>query len=102
MKGDDISERFIDFAVRIIRLAASLPKTQVGRHIAGEIVRAGTSAGANYEEARGAESLSDFIHKVGVALKELRETIFWLKVIKRTKMVSPDQMDDLLSEADEL
>lgn len=102
MKGEDISERLIDFAVRIIQLAASLPRTYIGRHIAGEIVRSGTSTGANYEEARGAESLNDFIHKVGVALKELRETIYWLKIIKRTKMISPKRMGNLLSEADEL
>ena len=76
MKGDDIAERLIDFAVRIIRLGAALPKNQVGKHIAGQVIRSGTSVGANYEEARGAESRADFIHKVTIALKELRESLF--------------------------
>jgi four helix bundle protein len=61
--GDDISERLLDFAVRVIKLVNVLPKTVVGRHIAGQLVRSGTSCGSNYEEARGAESRADFVHR---------------------------------------
>ncbi len=63
MKGDDIAERLLDFAVRVIRLVEALPKSAVGRHVGGQLVKAGTSGGANYEEARGGESKADFIHK---------------------------------------
>lgn len=67
MKGDDLSERFLDFAARIIRLVSALPRSAVGRHIAGQLLRSGTAVGANYEEARGAESKADFNHKLGIA-----------------------------------
>jgi four helix bundle protein len=102
MKGDDIADRLIDFAVRVIRLCESLPKSIVGKHIAGQLVRSGTSAGANYEEGRGGESAADFIHKLGVAWKETRESWYWLRVIHRAKLVKPDLLDGLLQEAIEL
>ena len=70
--GDDLAERLIDFAVRIIKLVKMLPKTDVGRHIDGQLLRSGTSPGSNYEEARGAESRADFIHKLGIALNRLK------------------------------
>ncbi len=78
-KSDALTERLLDFTVRMIKLVNSLPKTVVGRHIGGQILRSGTSPGSNYEEARGAESRADFIHKLGIVLKELKETRFWLK-----------------------
>lgn len=102
MKGDDIAERLIDFAVRVIRLVLALPKNPVGRHIAGQLTRCGTSAGANYEEARGGESRADFIHKLGVAWKEIRESCFWLKVIERVQLVQPARLGGLLQEGNEL
>ncbi len=102
MKGDDIAERLVDFSVHIIQLGTSLPKNQVGRHAADQVVRSGTSFGANYEEARGAESRSDFVHKVGVALKELRESLYWLRVIDRTQMLPHERLADIISEANEL
>ena len=67
--ADDLEERLIDFAVRIIKLSASLPATPAGKHIAGQILRSGTSPAPNYGEARGAESHADFVHKYGVVLK---------------------------------
>jgi four helix bundle protein len=72
-QADILEERLIDFAVRIIKLAAKLPKTPAGRHVAGQILRSGTSPAPNYGEARGAESSADFTHKVRVVLKELNE-----------------------------
>jgi four helix bundle protein len=102
MKGDDISERLIDFAVRVLRVVDSLPKSVVGRHVGLQLARSATSVGANYEEGRGAESLADFVHKVGIAWKESRESLFWLKVIHRSKLVKPQRLDPLLKECDEL
>ncbi len=102
MKGDELADRLLDFAVRIIGVAAALSKSPTGRHIAGQIVDVGTSVGAHYEEARGAESKADFLHKLGIALKECRETRYWLKVIDRTELLSGNFPNDLLAEADEL
>jgi len=81
-KGEDIAERLVNLAVRIVRLADALPETAAGRAICAQIVRSGTSAGANYEEARAAESKPDFAHKLGITLKELRETRYWLIIGK--------------------
>ena len=100
--GDDIAERLLDFAVRVIKLVNALPKTIVGRHIAGQLVRSGTSCGSNYEEARGAESRADFIHKLGIALKEIKESRFWLKVIYHAKIMKPEQIEPLIAECEEL
>jgi len=77
----DLEERLIEFAVQIIRTVESLPRTRVGNHIAGQLVRSGTSPASNYGEAQSAESRSDFIHKMKICLKELRETKVWLLMI---------------------
>ena len=99
----DLQDRFIDFAVRIIKLSESLPETKAGKHICSQILRSGTSPAPNYGEAQGAESKADFIHKLKIALKELRETEVWLKIIVRAKMIQPsEKVDALLRETDEL
>jgi len=99
----DLQERFVDYAVRIIKLSESLPETKSGKHICSQILRSGTSPAPNYGEAQGAESKADFIHKLKIALKELRETEVWLKIIVRTKMIQPsDMVAPLLKETDEL
>ena len=67
-KGDEIAKRLLNFAVRIVKIIEKLQKTYVGRHIAGQLLKSGTSPGANYEEARGAASRADFIHKMGIVL----------------------------------
>ena len=100
--GDDIAERLLDFAVRVIKLVNALPKTIVGRHIAGQLVRQGTSCGCNYEESRGAESRADFLHKLGIAIKEIKESRFWLKVIYHAKIMKPEQIEPLITECEEL
>ena len=74
--SDDLSDRFMKFVVTILKLERELLKTYSGRHIYGQLFRAGTSAGANYEEARAGESRADFIHKMQIVLKELRESHF--------------------------
>ena len=83
----DLEERLIDFAVRIIRTAESLPQSKVGNHIAGQLIRSGTSPAPNYGEAQSAESRADFIHKMKISLKELRETRVWLLIIIRANMI---------------
>lgn len=79
--ADELEDRLINFAVRIIRLSSRLPRTPAGKHVAGQILRSGTSPAPNYGEARGAESSADFIHKIRVVLKELNETSIWLRII---------------------
>jgi len=81
----DLEDRLIDFAVRVITVAGSLPTNKVGNHISGQLIRSGTSPAPNYGEAQSAESRADFIHKMKVALKELRETRVWLLMIKKAK-----------------
>ena len=101
--GYDLEDRLIDYAVRIIRLTEALPNTKAGTHVAGQILRSGTSPAPNYGEAQSAESAADFIHKLKIALKELRETLIWLKIISRASMIkSTASLAPLLQETDEL
>ena len=101
-RADDLEERLVDFAVRIIKLAASLPKSPAGKHVAGQIMRSGTSPAPNYGEARGAESHADFVHKVRVVLKELNETSIWLRIIGRSNMLPESLIIDITGENKEL
>jgi four helix bundle protein len=101
-KGDNIQERLIDFAVRIIKLTSSLPSTPGGKHIAGQLLRSGASPAPNYAEARSAESTNDFIHKLKIALKELNETKVWLQISKQSEMINGDILDNTYNECDEL
>jgi four helix bundle protein len=102
-RGFDLEDRLIDFAVKIINLSELLPKTKVGKHIEGQILRCGTSPAPNYGEAQGAESRFDFIHKMKICLKELRETKVWLKIIIRAELIKPDsKVNPLLEETDQL
>lgn len=101
-KDEELAERLLDFAVRIIKLCGELPKTSVGNHIRGQLIKCGTSPGANYEEARGAESTADFLHKLGVVLKELKESRFWLNVILKASLLRPDKVVLLRDECEEL
>ena len=101
-KGEDIEERTIDFAARIGRVVDALPETRLGRHIAGQLVRSGTSPAANYAEACAAESKNDFIHKLGIVLKELRESGVWLKLIGKAALLPPTRVAQLLDECEQL
>lgn len=98
----NLSERLLDFGVDIVRLTVKLNKTMVGRHIGEQLMQSATSSGANYEEACGAESKADFVHKMQLVLKELRESLYWLKLIERSKLIPNEDIQPLLSEADEL
>lgn len=101
-KADELEDRLINFAVRIIKLSANLPKTPAGKHIAGQILRSGTSPAPNYGEARGAESHADFVHKLGIVLKELNETSIWLRIINRSELMKSTLLTDIIEEGNEL
>lgn len=101
-KADELEERLINFAVRIIKLSAKLPKTPAGKHIAGQILRSGTSPAPNYGEARGAESHADFVHKLGVVLKELNETLVWLRIIEQSELLKAELLAGIIEENKEL
>ena len=99
----DLEERLIDFSVLIIEVSESLYNTPAGKHISGQIVRSGTSPALHYGEAQSAESRADFVHKLKVLLKELRETLVSLKIIKRVPLASKmDIIDKGLIECNEL
>ena len=102
-KTFDLEDRLIDFAVRIIRIAESLPKSRIGSHIAGQLVRCGTSPAPNYGEAQSAESRADFVHKMKLCLKELRETRVWLLMLVKAKLIKPaSKLDSLIDENNQL
>jgi four helix bundle protein len=102
MKGDDIAERLVALAVVVVGVVDALPETVAGKHVGGQLLRAGTSPGANYEEARGAESRRDFLHKLGIALKELQETRYWLRVVAGANLAGGKPMTAVLAEVDAL
>ncbi len=93
-KKFDLEDRLIDFAVLIIEISENLNNTRAGNHISGQIIRSGTSPALNYGEAQSAESRNDFIHKLKVLLKELRETLVALKIIKRGSLTNKIELLD--------
>jgi four helix bundle protein len=104
MKKFDLHERLIDFAVQIINITDNLKTTKAGNHLLGQIVRSGSAPSLNYSEAQSAESRNDFIHKMSVVLKELRETHSNLKIIFRAKLFLGQEIeiDKAIKENDEL
>ena len=101
-KKYDLQDRFINYAVRIIKLTEQLPDSKAGKHISGQILRSGTSPASNYAEAQSAESRKDFIHKLKISLKELRETEVWIKIIIKANIIKISLLKPLLLETDEL
>ena len=102
MKGENIAIRLRQLAASAIKLCRGIRSDPDGKHIATQLSRAATGAGANYEEARGAESMADFIHKLGVANKEMRETLYWLTLLREAEIVVDPALEPLIREADEL
>jgi four helix bundle protein len=99
----DLDDRLLNFAVEIIELTEALPNTRAANHVAGQLLRNGTSPYGNHGEVEAAESLNDFIHKLKVCLKELRETRRWLRLVARLKHQEPlPNLPWCLKEADEL
>jgi four helix bundle protein len=101
-KPYDLEERLIEFAVDVIDVVEELPNSKAANHIGNQIVRSGTSPAPNYGEARGAESKRDFVHKLKISLKELRETSVWLKIIAKKKFCDDAKTEKLIKECDEL
>ena len=103
MTKEELRDRLIEFAVRIIRVVAALPKSDVGKHVSGQVLRSGMSGAPNYAEAMDAESRADFIHKAKIVLKELRETQVWLLIIEHADLLRPaSRIRPLIDECDEL
>jgi four helix bundle protein len=102
MKGDDIAMRLRLFAASVVRLCRRLPDDPAAKHIGRQLIRAATGGGANYEEARGAESRADFIHKLGIANKEVREALYWLQLTQESELVVNEELAALIREANEL
>ena len=99
----DLEERLLEYSVRIIKIVEQLPNTRAGNHVAGQLLRSGTSPYPNHGEAQAAESSKDFIHKMRICLKELRESERWLKLIQRVPLVKPpERMNHILQETEEL
>jgi four helix bundle protein len=100
--AQDIKERTFDFALRIINLSNHLPRTRVGNILGNQVLRAGTSIGANVEEAEAAYTKESFSYKMNIALSEARETHHWLRLLKKSKIVKPSRLDDIINEAEQL
>ena len=97
----EIRERTFLFAVRSVEMVKRFPRSVDGKEIGRQFLRSATSVGANVEEAHGAESQRDFVHKMGIACKEARETRYWLRLVKATT-ADDDEVNALLQESDEL
>jgi four helix bundle protein len=109
MNGSDrklkfnLGERLIEFSVFVIDVVEALPDNRVGNHIAGQLLRSGTAPAPHHGEAQSAESRKDFIHKMKLGLKELRETQVWLRIVKRKQLIVSDEIvDTALAECNEL
>ena len=99
----DLEERLLEYSVRIIKIVEQLPNTKAGNHVACQLLRSGTSPYPNHGEAQAAESPKDFIHKLRISLKELRETQRWLKLIQRVPLIKkPELLNEILEETEEL
>jgi len=99
----NLEERLLEFAARIIRVSESMKRSRAGNHIADQLLRSGTSPFGHHGKAEGAESRDDFIHKLKVCYKELRESRRWLRLVQKAELIArPALLEGLLSEADEL
>jgi four helix bundle protein len=101
-KAHDLKQRTKDFALRIIRLYAALPKTTEAQVLGEQVLRSGTSIGAHYREAQRAKSDADFVNKIEGGLQEAEETIYWLELLADSGIVSARRLQPLVSEAEEL
>ena len=98
----DLDTRLISFASRIIDIAEALPKSIAGNHLAGQLIRSGTAPCLQYGEAQSAESRADFIHKMKISAKELRETYNCLRLIRRKEWYSEDKLASCIDENNQL
>jgi four helix bundle protein len=101
-KGQDICDRTRAFALRVIKMYRVLAKDEVGRILGKQLLRSGTSIGANVEEAQAGQSNADFVHKMSLALKEARESRYWLKLILEGEVMPANRLDAILVEIEEI
>ena len=99
---DELKKRTKEFALRTIKLAEALPDTPVGRVIRGQLLRSGTSVGANYRAAKRAKSNADFISKMGTVEEETDESMYWMELIVEAGLMKEELLSDLYREADEI
>ncbi len=99
---DELADRLLEFAARIGKVVDALPDSRLARHIAGQLVRCGTSPAPNYAEACAAESRKDFVHKLSICLKELRESLSWIRLIIKSELLTEAQMASLENECEQL
>ena len=103
MKKFDLEERLIDFAVAVVNLVETLPQTKAGNHLGNQLLRSGTSPALNYGEALGGESRSDFLHKIKLVLKELRESHNCLRIIQKARISTEENiLRSVIQECNEL
>lgn len=99
----DLEDRLLDFAVRIIRVTESMKRTRAAVHVADQLLRSGTSPYGHHGEAESAESRADFLHKLRICAKELREARRWLRLVERAQLVAkPQLLAGIMAEAEEL
>ncbi len=103
MNAATLADRLLDYSARVGKVVDSLPpRTRLANHIANQLVRCGTAPGSHYEEGCAAESRADFIHKLRLALKEIRESGYWLRLIARSALLPQPRMTKLLDECEQL
>ena len=102
MKGDNTAERLLEFGVSVVAIVSDLPQNRVGKHVADQLFRSATAGGSNYEEARSAQSRRDFVHKVSLAAKEMRESVYWLGLVHRSELAKAHDIPPLMEQATQL
>lgn len=102
MEKEDLRKRTKEFALKIISLCLVLPKHPQVQIIGNQLLRSGTSVGANYREGYRARSPQEFISKLGTCLQELEETTYWIELLEEGRLVPPDKLTEVKKEADEL
>jgi len=98
----DLEERLLNYAAEIIKFTEKLPNSRAGNHVAGQLLRSGTSPLSNHGEAEAAESHEDFVHKLKICLKELRESLRWIRLVRKSRLLPDTETNRLESESDEL
>ena len=102
MDSEELNERFLTFVADLVNMLKKLSETHIGKLISSQLFRSASSSGANYQEACAGESRADFIHKLQIVLKELRESIYWLRLIGKLSLVSSNEIDPMINEARQL
>ena len=101
-RAHDLEDRLVSLGTTVAKIATGIPSSRLGTHIATQLIRCGTAPAPNYAEARSSESRRDFVHKLKICLKELRETIVWLKYMRNLEMGPVEPVQGAIQEADEL